>query len=653
MASPAIPKLGLGAPPAPAEPRHRSSLRADPGADAPTLQQRIGRGSYGSVWSARSQQHGGRSVAVKIVPLPSSADVAEQAGLEKEIELMRTFSHENIVGFYDAFIKPSAGEIWVVMEWCELGSLNDLVRVCPLNDNEIGAVCRECLQGLHYLHAERHTIHRDIKGSNVLLTGDGRVKLADFGVSAVTQGTLAQANTVIGTPLWMAPEVITGGGYTSTADVWSLGVTAMELAAGGTPPHASLPSPLVAMFQIVNEPPPRLGEPHCAPLQELVAKCLVKEPAERPRCAALLESCKIVAEPPAGLLPSLARRATAAVVERDAARSTTSDSAPAAGTAGTAGAAGASACLHGTISTLNDSTAGADTLLAVPRFRANDVLGTEGRDAATVSVSAASQLELEQSMEAWLSDYDTAGSQGVAMGDTLRAGADGGTLRAGGTMRAGGAATLDGGTLGASTLGASTLGSSTLGASTLGGGTLRLGELMTPGAFAELLQSEAGRSGSQSDAGMPSAPTPAPPIDGMATLRLGKPTSDSPVSLAKSDSSSLRVDEDEEEAAVREEERLMAQAVAAAESAVKQAALPSGISSALRAQLHSVAAAAAEAGTAVPDEVISLNAKWLEARATRAWGEAAVAAPASVFHTSERSFAGPNGKVIKDSVYHM
>ena len=83
----------------------------------------------------------------------------------------------------------------------------------------------------------------------------------------------------------------------------------MELAAGGKPPHAALPSPLVAMFQIVNEPPPRLGEPHCAPLQELVVQCLVKEPAERPRCAALLEKCTIVAEPPAGLLHSLARRA--------------------------------------------------------------------------------------------------------------------------------------------------------------------------------------------------------------------------------------------------------------------------------------------------------------------------------------------------------
>ena len=97
-------------------------------------------------------------MAVKIVPLPSSADVSEQASLEKEIDLMRSFSHANIVSFFDAFIKPLAGEIWVVMEWCELGALHDLVQICPLDDLEIGAVCRECLLGLLYLHAERHTL---------------------------------------------------------------------------------------------------------------------------------------------------------------------------------------------------------------------------------------------------------------------------------------------------------------------------------------------------------------------------------------------------------------------------------------------------------------------------------------------------------------
>ena len=111
----------------------------------------------------------------------------------------------------------------------------------------------------------------------------GVVKLADFGVSNVTQGTMAQAKTVIGSPMWMSPEAITGGGYTYTADIWSLGITIMELVSGGRPPRATLPSPLVAMYQIVNEPPPQLTcPPHSPELVELVELCLVKDPAERP-----------------------------------------------------------------------------------------------------------------------------------------------------------------------------------------------------------------------------------------------------------------------------------------------------------------------------------------------------------------------------------
>ena len=227
---PRIPKLGLK-PLLATRPRRTSSLSAAPD-DPPALLSRLGKGSYGSVWAARQRVlNGERLVAVKIVALPpaiSEQDEDAHINLEKEIEMMRSFSHAHIVTFFDAFV--STDEIWVVMEQCELGSLHDVVQACPLSDDEVGAVCHSVLLGLRYLHEEKRTIHRDVKGANLLLTAAGVVKLADFGVSSVTQGTMAQADTVIGSPMWMAPEVITGGGYNAIADVWSLGITAMELA---------------------------------------------------------------------------------------------------------------------------------------------------------------------------------------------------------------------------------------------------------------------------------------------------------------------------------------------------------------------------------------------------------------------------------------
>ena len=170
------------------------------------------------------------------------------------------------------------------------------------------ALCSEVLSGLVYLHEDRRTVHRDIKAANILLTAAGGVKLADFGVSARMEGTLA--HTVIGTPHWMSPEVITGAGYDGRADVWSLGITVVEMATG-EPPHFSLPTALAAMFRIVNGAPP---EPPAAlrdhpPLVQLLSRCFVKEPAKRPTSSQVLAECAAVARPDPAQLAALAARA--------------------------------------------------------------------------------------------------------------------------------------------------------------------------------------------------------------------------------------------------------------------------------------------------------------------------------------------------------
>ena len=249
----------------------------------PTLLARLGVGSFAAVWSGREAS--GKLVAVKVMPLPIDTKEGElQKELRSEILLMRSFTHRNVIAFHDAF-RTDRNEIWVIMELCELGSLRQVWQLLgSLTEADMCALCSEVLQGLVYLHEDRRTVHRDIKAANILLTATGGVKLADFGVSARMEGTLA--HTVIGTPHWMSPEVITGAGYDGRADVWSLGITVIEMAMG-EPPHFALPTALAAMFRIVNGAPPvppAALRAHPA-LALLLSCCLVKEPARRPSAA--------------------------------------------------------------------------------------------------------------------------------------------------------------------------------------------------------------------------------------------------------------------------------------------------------------------------------------------------------------------------------
>ncbi|XP_052862446.1 myosin-IIIb [Anopheles cruzii] len=251
----------------------------------------IGEGTYGEVYSAKDK-HTGRKYAVKI--LESIADNIEE--IEEEYLVLRDLSkHPNIPDFAGLFLKRGTtvedDQLWFVLELCTGGSVTDLVqglrsRGARLSNNQIAYILRETVQALVFLH-ENHCMHRDIKGHNILLTESGHVKLVDFGVSSHLAATMARRNTSVGTPYWMAPEVIAceqqlDQSYDSRCDVWSIGITAIELAEGD-PPLCEL-HPMRALFQIPRNPPPKLAHPeqYSSALSDFISECLVKDLEQRP-----------------------------------------------------------------------------------------------------------------------------------------------------------------------------------------------------------------------------------------------------------------------------------------------------------------------------------------------------------------------------------
>ncbi|XP_034398737.1 misshapen-like kinase 1 isoform X4 [Cyclopterus lumpus] len=254
----------------------------------------VGNGTYGQVYKGRHVKTG-QLAAIKVMEVTEE----EEEEIKLEINMLKSYSHHrNIATYYGAFIKKGpAGQdhqLWLVMEYCGAGSVTDLVKKTKgncLKEDWIAYICREVLRGLSHLHAH-HVIHRDIKGQNVLLTENAEVKLVDFGVSAQLDKTIGRRNTFIGTPYWMAPEVIAcdenpDATYDYRSDLWSLGITALEMAEGA-PPLCDM-HPMRALFLIPRNPPPKLKSKKWSKrFLSFADSCLVKNHLHRPTTDALL-----------------------------------------------------------------------------------------------------------------------------------------------------------------------------------------------------------------------------------------------------------------------------------------------------------------------------------------------------------------------------
>ncbi|XP_073510598.1 misshapen-like kinase 1 isoform X3 [Phyllobates terribilis] len=255
----------------------------------------VGNGTYGQVYKGRHVKTG-QLAAIKVMDVTED----EEEEIKQEINMLKKYSHHrNIATYYGAFIKKSPpgndDQLWLVMEFCGAGSVTDLVKNTKgnaLKEDCIAYICREILRGLSHLHAHK-VIHRDIKGQNVLLTENAEVKLVDFGVSAQLDRTVGRRNTFIGTPYWMAPEVIAcdenpDATYDYRSDIWSLGITAIEMAEGA-PPLCDM-HPMRALFLIPRNPPPKLkSKKWSKKFIDFIDTCLIKNYMSRPPTEQLLK----------------------------------------------------------------------------------------------------------------------------------------------------------------------------------------------------------------------------------------------------------------------------------------------------------------------------------------------------------------------------
>ena len=244
-------------------------------------QQLIGKGSFGLVYKALSKKTG-EVVAIKEIDLEESAD--EVIEIQKEIDMLRACESQYVVKYHGCALVNT--KLWIVMEYMGGGSVRELIQDHRMPEAVIAIVLQQVIHALEFLHKGRK-IHRDIKAANILLNSAGEVKLADFGVAGSIEAR-SKAYTFVGTPFWMAPEVILEGqGYTEKCDIWSLGITAIEMAKG-MPPYSDMPPQRVLMLIPQNTPPTLEGN-FSPQFRDFVSQCLTKDPVARPSATALLQ----------------------------------------------------------------------------------------------------------------------------------------------------------------------------------------------------------------------------------------------------------------------------------------------------------------------------------------------------------------------------
>ena len=231
----------------------------------------IGKGAYGRVYKAidlesdnnnkNNNNNNNNEVAVKVVDLEDASEIED---LQREITNMATSdtASDNLITYYGSYVVES--ELWIIMEYLDGGSLADVLKFDGVLDEiSISFLLKKLISALTNLHDDRK-LHRDVKAGNILVSTNGAVKLADFGATGQLSDSINKRKTRVGTPFWMAPEVIMESLYDGCADIWSTGITAIEFASG-FPPLAQEMHPMQAMLQIPKIPPPSLEAPQTTP----------------------------------------------------------------------------------------------------------------------------------------------------------------------------------------------------------------------------------------------------------------------------------------------------------------------------------------------------------------------------------------------------
>ncbi|KAJ8663807.1 hypothetical protein O0I10_000081 [Lichtheimia ornata] len=271
---------------------------------------KIGQGASGGVYTAYSE---GRDLPVAIKQMNLEQQPKKEL-IINEILVMKESRHKNIVNFIDSYLWR--GDLWVIMEYMEGGSLTDVVTHNMMIEGQIAAVCKEVLAGLCHLHANG-VIHRDIKSDNVLLSLNGDIKLTDFGFCAQLNDMQSKRTTMVGTPYWMAPEVVTRKEYGPKVDVWSLGIMTIEMIEG-EPPYLN-ENPLRALYLIANNGTPQLQEPEFIQpvFRDFLDKCLAVDVDTRPSAAEMARHRFLeLADPLPSLAPLIRAARRAAAMQR-------------------------------------------------------------------------------------------------------------------------------------------------------------------------------------------------------------------------------------------------------------------------------------------------------------------------------------------------